>query len=196
MALACPNCSQSVEVAPGLQVGCPRCGVLVGQPVLARVAPDARSFSERIDPGAVRFVSRSSPVLPIVFGMLGLVLIVPCFLALDPGAPLVAYFIMPMLPLGAFGVALLTLVHYSEVTIDRAAVTIRSFPFPHESSGRYPRELVLEPGWVKIPGPRGGYRYSVRLALRDRQSLLMPFEVGGEAHCAYVVERLRSALAR
>lgn len=196
MSVACPNCSASVEVAPGGSAGCLRCGALVGQLAPVRAVPDARAFSEHVEPAAVRFVSRSALVLPIVFGGLTLVTTVACFVVLDPSAPPVAFVVMPLLPAFFLALALISLVHYSEVTIDRAAVTLRSFPFPGESSGRYPRELVGEPGWVKTPGTRGGYSYGVRLALRDGRTLSMPFEIGGEGECTYVVERLRAALAR
>jgi hypothetical protein len=157
--------------------------------------PDARELSETRTSDGVRFVGRSGFSITIVFGMIALftgsIAVLLSVIGRDLGPPL----IVAGLTVFFGAIALLNLVYYSELVVDREAVSIRAFPLPSASSGRYPRAAIADVAWTKTPARNGGYICSVHLMMRDGSTITVPFGSGTEEYSAYTVERLRAALA-
>jgi hypothetical protein len=104
--------------------------------------------------------------------------------------------VFTVLPIPFLIALVLSLVHESEVTVDRQGVEIRSFPFRGATAGTYPRSAIADVGWGKTPRSRGGHTFAVKLTMRDGRVLDVPLQVDGEAESAFVAARLRAALTQ
>ncbi len=159
-------------------------------------APPTRRFREESLPERTTFRGKTS--LAIVLLMVGNLVFIAgleaaiLLLGNVKGFPLV----FTVLPIPFLIALVMSLVHESEVTVDRQGVEMRSFPFRGGSAGVYPRSSITDFAWVKTPGRRGGDTFTVKLALRDGRALDVPLQVEGEAESLFVVGRLRAALAQ
>jgi hypothetical protein len=190
MMTECAGCKTSFALAPNGAGSCPECGQLV-RPAVPPAPPDVRSFGESTTPEGTLFRSRQSLIGSIVLGVIAVPLALGSFffvaevgwpgLAMTGGAVFLGVF--------AWGAAATG----GDVLVGRDSVTVRSTP--GGSPERIPIANITAVGWEKSPGIRGGYAYTVSLALRDGRAVALPIGWLDEAGIAYAAARIRAVIA-
>ncbi len=193
----CPSCKDDRPELAGSPHRCMDCGRSLRSRPCKPKRPSARQLTITTIADGKRFRGRT-PVVMSMFPIMTLVVLgvlAAAFQRMFTSSPLVVALFAVLAALAVlWGVG--TLVHYSEVDVTPSGIEIRSFPLGGRSAGTYPRERVVAFGWIRTPGPEGSGSHHVHIALNDDSTVRVPLDTEGEAQCAYVAAKLRTAFEK